>query len=163
MNAEHIHIRAEQLIARDLVEGISESERVWLDRHLRGCEQCSAANAATNAALHSLKTVTIAVPRDLARVTQFRVRLRAQQQISAGPRRRVLWIACGVSWAFGVVTAPLVWQGLQAMAQRFALARPLPEMAFGLWWALPAIVAGAIVLAENARMQGERDMTDGRE
>jgi hypothetical protein len=163
MSTDHTHVRAEQLIARDLVEGISESERAWLDHHLRGCERCTATNAATNAALRSLKSVAIAVPTDLARTTQFRVRLRAQQRMGAAPRRRALWIACGASWAFGVVTAPLVWRGLQAMAQHFSLASPVPEMAFGLWWALPAIVAGAIVLAENARWQRERGVADGQD
>jgi hypothetical protein len=163
MSNQDVHVRAEQLIARDFVEGISESEQAWLDRHLRECEKCSAVSTATNAALRSLKGVAIAVPTDLARVTQFRVRLRAQQQVSAAPRRRMLWIACGVSWVFGVVTAPLVWRGLQAAAVHFSLTSPLPEMAFGLWWALPAIVAGAIVLAENARWQRERDVADGRE
>ena len=160
MSAKDIHIRAEQLIAQDFVEGISESERVWLDGHLRECERCATAAETTGMALRALKGVAIAVPAGLARKTQFRVRLRAQEHAGLASRRRVLWTACGISWAFGVATAPLVWQGLQAVAQRFSLSRPLPEMAFGLWWALPAIVAGAIVLAENARMQRERGAID---
>ena len=160
MNAEDIHVRAEQLIARDFVEGISESERAWLDGHLQGCRRCADVAETTGAALRSLKSTAIAVPAGLARTTQFRVRLRAREHAGFVSRRRVLWVACGISWAFGIATAPLVWQGLQTLAQRFSLSRPLPEMAFGLWWALPAIVAGAVVLAENARMQRERDAID---
>ena len=68
-----------------------------------------------------------------------------------------LWTACAISWIFGAVSASYVWHGMQWATQRMALPRFIPELTFGLWWALPAIVAGAIVLAENARDRRQHD------
>jgi hypothetical protein len=157
MNAEAIHSRAEQLIARDFVEGISESGRRWLEQHLRECERCAAFAGSANRALRALRGVAVQLPPGLAQKTQFRVRLRAREQRLAAPRRGVLWIACGVSWMFGVITAPFVWRALHWLGDRMSLPRFVPEIGFGLWWALPAIVAGAIVFAENARFAAQRD------
>ena len=75
MSTQDIHVRAEQLIARDFVEGISESERAWLDRHLRECEKCSAVSTATNAAL--LVGPAAAIDETLSSVFATLVKLRA--------------------------------------------------------------------------------------
>jgi hypothetical protein len=157
MSIQAIHDRAERLIAQDLIEGISEIDRRWLEEHLRGCEQCSHSAATVGRALHALRSIATPVPSGLAQRTQFRLRLRMQEQQAVKARQGVWWIACAVSWAFGAVSASYVWQGLQWATQRMALPRFVPELTFGLWWALPAIVAGAIVLAENARDRRQRD------
>jgi anti-sigma factor RsiW len=157
MNTESIHSRAECLIAQDLVEGIAESDRRWLEQHLRECDRCSASAAATGSAVRALKSVRIPVPEGLARRAQFRVQLRAQEQRDRRMQRGFLWIACAASWLFGAASAPYVWSALQSVGQRLAVPHLVPEVGFGLWWALPAIVAGAIVLAENARYRRQRD------
>jgi hypothetical protein len=157
MNRDDTHARAQELIAWELIEGLASSDQRWLQEHLRECELCSAAAAATGRALGSLKTVAIAVPQGLARRTQFRVRLRAQQITQQEPQRRLLWLSCAVSWAFGAVSAPYVWRGLRWIGQRMALPRVVPELGFGLWWALPAIVAAAIIFVENAKGETQQD------
>jgi hypothetical protein len=163
MNAETIHSRAEERIAQEFVEGISESDRRWLEEHLRDCERCSEVAASTDRALRVLKGVAVQVPAGLAQKTKFRVRLRAQEQHAfAAPRRGVLWIACAASWMFGAITAPFVWRALHWVGEQMALPRFMPEVGFGLWWALPAIVAGAIILAENARFEAQRDWLRGQ-
>ncbi|HXA56699.1 MAG TPA: hypothetical protein VNU84_04640 [Candidatus Acidoferrum sp.] len=157
MNGEAIHSRAEQLIGQEFVEGISESDRRWLEEHLRECEKCAAAAASTDRALRALKGVSVQVPAGLAEKTKFRVHLRAQERTFAEPRRGILWIACAASWTFGAITAPFVWRALHWVGDQMALPRLVPELGFGLWWALPAIVAGAIILAENAKFERQRD------
>lgn len=157
MSAQTIHERAEQLIAQALIEGISDNDQRWLETHLRNCDHCAASAAASHRALHALKSVAIPVPPGLAQRTQFRVHLRVQEQQAMKAKPSFLWIACAISWIFGAVSASYVWQGLQWATQRMALPRFVPEVGFGLWWALPAIVAGAIVLAENARDRRQRD------
>ena len=158
MTTETIHARAERLIAQEFVEGISESDRRWLEQHLRECDQCGAAAASMDRALRALKGVAVPVPAGLAQKTKFRVRLRAQdQQALTQPRRGVLWVACGASWAFGAITAPFVWRVLHWVSEQMALPRFVPEIGFGLWWALPAIVAGAIIFAENAKFERQQD------
>lgn len=157
MNSGAIHAHAEQLIAQELIEGIAENDRRWLEQHLRECEQCSASAAATGRAVRALKSAAVPVPPGLAQRTQFRVRLRMQERQQNRIQRGFLWIACAASWVFGAVSAPYVWSGLQWAGQILALPHLVPEIGFGLWWGLPAIVAGAIVLAENARYRRQRD------
>lgn len=157
MNTGAIHARAEHLIAQELVEGIAENDRCWLERHLRECQRCSASAAETGRAVRALNTAAIPVPAGLAQRTQFRVRLRMQERRQNRIQRGFLWIACAASWLFGAVSASYVWSGLQWVGQSLALPHLVPEIGFGLWWALPAIVAGAIVLAENARYRRQRD------
>ena len=160
MSLETIHARAQRLIAQDLVEGISETERRWLEHHLRECERCAASASATNRALHALRSVAVPVPAGLAQRTQFRLRLRIAERSETRAQRSLLWTACAASWVFGAVSAPYVWRGLEWATKTMALPRFAPEIGFGLWWALPAIVAGAIVLAENARYRRQRDWSN---
>jgi len=160
MNSEAIHARAERLIVQELVEGIAVNDRRWLEQHLRQCERCSASAAVTSRALRALKSTVLPAPAGLAQRTQFRVGLRMSEQREHRIQHGALWIACAGSWLFGAISASYVWSGLQWLGQRLALPHFVPEIGFGLWWALPAIAAGAIVLAENARYRRQRDWSD---
>ena len=103
------HARAEALIAKDRVEGISPVEQDWLAAHLRECAQCNAKAEATQQALRSLLSSHITAPRGLAARTQFRVRLRAQEMQSVRqPRWRLVYMTCGASWVAGAATAPYI-------------------------------------------------------
>lgn len=157
VNQDAGHVRAQELIAREFVEGIAASDQRWLEEHLRVCEKCAGVAASTDRALRALKSVAVQVPMGLAQKTQFRVRLRAQERRSDEARRGILWAACGASWIFGAVSAPFVWRGLLWAGKWMALPRVVPELGFGLWWALPAIVAGAIVFAEHVKSEMLQD------
>jgi hypothetical protein len=148
---EDIHARAEELIAKERVEGISTEEEQWLGGHLRECARCAESASATEHALRSLRTLSVPIPRALASRTQFRVRLRAQELRAREPRWRMLWAACGISWAFGAVTAPYVWRTLEWIGHSTGVPNLVWEMGFGLWWALPAVVAAAVLMFEKAR------------
>jgi hypothetical protein len=148
MNQE-THGRAEQLIAQERVEGISAADQSWLQQHLAECANCSARAVSTAQAIRSLRGLSVALPPLLASRTQFRVQMRAQQ-LRSEPRWRMVWVACGMSWAFGAVTAPYVWRGLEWVGHRMGLPNIVWELGFGLWWALPAAVVAVILLMENA-------------
>lgn len=156
MNQE-LHARAEKLIAQERVEGISPSERDWLAAHLRECAACAQVAHQTNAALRALRAMPVPLPRGLAERTQFRVQLRAQELREREPKRRFLWVMCGVSWALGIATAPYVWQIIEWIGERTGAPRLALEFGFGLWWAIPALFAAAIVVLENVRQANERD------
>jgi len=150
-NMNESHARAESLIAKEHVEGISPVEQDWLAAHLRECNQCSANVEATQQALRSLLSLQVTAPRGLAARTQFRVRLRAQEMRSVRqPRWRLVYLMCGASWIAGAATAPYVWRGLEWIGHRAGLPDLVWKMGFGVWWALPAIVAAAILFAESA-------------
>jgi len=154
---ENLHPRAEKLIAQERIEGISRAERDWLAAHLRECASCAQVSQQTNDALRALRGVPIPLPRGLAARTQFRVQLRAQELREREPKRRLLWIMCAMSWALGIATAPYVWQAIEWIGQRTGAPRLVLEFGFGLWWAIPALFAAAIVVLENLRQAHERD------
>jgi predicted anti-sigma-YlaC factor YlaD len=152
-----VHARAGQLIAQERVEGISAAERSWLEAHLAECEACAAESRATGEAIRALRGVAIPLPKTLASRAQMRVRLRAEQLQEYMPRWRMMWTACGISWAFGAVTAPYVWRGLEWIGHRLGVPNIIWELGFGLWWAIPAVFAAVIVLMENTRRTNESD------
>jgi hypothetical protein len=147
--SKDLHARAEQLIAQERVEGISVADQQWLRQHLAECAACAARASATEQAIRSLRALSIAVPPVLASRTQFRVRIRAEQ-LRSGPRWRMVWAACGVSWVFGAATAPYVWRGLEWAGHRLNVPNIVWELGFGLWWALPAAVVAVILLITDA-------------
>ncbi len=152
--SQELHARAQQLIAQERIEGISAADQQWLRQHLAECASCAARAGATEQALRSLRGLSIALPSGLAARTQFRVRLRAQQ-LRAEPRWRMVWAACGISWAFGAATAPYVWRGLEWAGHRVGVPNIIWELGFGLWWALPAVAVAVILLMENAAGRSE--------
>jgi hypothetical protein len=154
--SQEFHARAERLITQERVEGISTADQQWLRQHLAECSRCAARASATEQALHALRGVSIPFPKTLASRTQFRVRMRAQQ-LRGEPRWRMVWAACGISWAFGAATAPYVWRGLEWAGHRIGVPNIIWELGFGLWWALPAAVVAVILLMENAGRSSEMD------
>ena len=151
------HVRAKELIAQEHVEGLSQNEGEWLEDHLRECAQCSQAAQQTAHVLKALRGVAIALPRGLADRTKFRVQLRAQELREREPRRAWLWIVCAMSWALGIASAPYVWQIFEWVGRYTGAPKLVLEFGFGLWWTIPALVAGAIVLIENLRLAKEND------
>jgi anti-sigma factor RsiW len=154
------HARAEQLIAQERVEGISAAERSWLEQHLAECERCAEQARSTEEAIRALRGVAIPLPRTLASRAQMRVRLRAQELREREPRQQLLWITCGMSWALGVASAPYVWRAFEWLGKHTGIPKLVLEMGFGLWWAIPALFAAAIVLMESARQANESDWTE---
>ena len=151
---QDLHARAEQLIAQERIEGISTADQQWLRQHLAECASCASRAAATEHALRSLRSLSVPFPKSLVSRTQFRVRLRAQQ-LRAEPRWRMVWAACGVSWAFGAATAPYVWRGLEWAGHRMGLPNIIWELGFGLWWALPAAVVAVVLMIDNVGRSSE--------
>jgi len=152
--SKELHARAEQLIAQERIEEISAADQRWLRQHLSECAACAAGAGATEQAIRSLRGLSVPLPPGLASRTQFRVRLRAQQ-LRSEPRWRMVYASCGISWAFGAVTAPYVWRGLESMGHRLGVPNIIWELGFGLWWALPAAVVAVILLMENAGRNSE--------
>jgi hypothetical protein len=157
MTSENVHGRALQLIAQARVEGIAEADSTWLQTHLEECDSCTEHARQTDRSLRLMRTVAISLPEGLASRTQFRVRLRAQELREREPKRRALWLACAVSWAFGIASAPYVWSLFQWFGQRTGVPKLVWEVGFGLWWTIPALFAAAVLLMENSRKGEQAD------
>ncbi len=157
--SDKIHDRAEQLIAQERVEGISPADHDWLSAHLQDCAQCANHARHTEHALRGLRTMAIPMPTGLASRTQFRVQLRLQEMREREPKRRALWLACVVSWAFGIVSAPYVWRLFQWFGERTGVPKLVWEVGFGLWWTIPALFFVIVVFMEKMRQSSESELT----
>jgi len=155
--SEDVHTKAGHLISQQRVEGISPTERQWLERHLQECESCAAQGRLTEEAVRALRAVAVPLPPALASRTQMRVRLRVQELREREPRRRMIWIVCGLSWALGIASAPYVWRAFAWMGEHTGTPNLVWELGFGLWWTIPALVAAVVLLLENARKTDEGD------
>ena len=153
--SEELHRRARRLLEQERVEGISAAEQDWAASHLRECSECGTFARKTEAAVRGLRGMAIPFPKDLASRTQFRVRLRAQELREREPGRRWMWAACGMSWALGVASAPYVWQALQWIGAHTGAPKIVLQLSFGLWWAIPALIAAGVAVLENARQSAE--------
>ena len=154
-----VHDRALQLIAQTRVEGLAESDQDWLRAHLEECEFCHEHARQTDRALRLFRTAAIPIPEGLATRTQFRVRLRAMELREREPKRKALWLACALSWAFGIASAPYVWKLFAWLGQRTGVPKVVWEIGFGLWWAIPALFVAIVFLMENARQNAEANWT----
>ncbi|PYU63959.1 MAG: hypothetical protein DMG49_27490 [Acidobacteria bacterium] len=157
MMNDNAHERATQLIAQARIEGMPDTDRAWLRAHLEDCDFCAEHARRTDRALRLLRTAAVPLPEGMASRTQFRVRLRAQELREREPKRRALWLASGVSWIFGVASAPFVWNLFQWLGQRAGLPKLVWEVGFGLWWTIPALFAAAVLLMEHSRKGEQAD------
>jgi putative zinc finger protein len=152
--SETLHIRAQQLFEKSLVEGLPPADQAWLEAHLRECAACAGEVASTRELLQALRNVPVSVPLDLAARTQMRVRLRAQEAAQGSGSGTILWIMAAASWLLGLFSAPLVWRGFAWAGDRFDLPKTVLEFGFVLWWAIPALLAVALVLHQRALSSG---------
>ncbi len=146
--SQDAHQSAERLILQEQVEGLSAGEREWLDRHLEDCPQCARIADATNRALRRFRALPVPVPAALASRTQARVYLRGRE-VRQRRSTWALWAACAVSWVLGIGSAPYVWRVFRWLGDYTGLPAPLWKAGVALWWAVPALLAVAVLLLET--------------
>jgi predicted anti-sigma-YlaC factor YlaD len=147
--SENFHSRAQQLIARQRIEGIAAEEQAWLAAHLAECEACSALLAQTAQALAAFRSMNIELPKNLAARTQLRVRMRADELPAHNPGRFLLWAIAGVSWLLGLASAPLVWRGFEWVGGQLGLPRIVWQLGVVGWWLVPGILATGMILLQR--------------
>jgi len=145
---QDIHQHAYRLIDTQFVEGLEgmdAAERARLESHWAECAECQARMRATNLALQALRQNTVMVDPALVGTTQARVRLRGRELRANQLRMRTLWIACGLSWLMGAITAPLLWQAMAWLGRHFELSPAIWITGFAMFWLAPATLVGALV------------------
>jgi anti-sigma factor RsiW len=149
MNGDH-HEWARKLLAAVRVEGLSAAERALLDSHLGACGDCRIYAESLETAVAALRSFQAPVNPALVEATRRRLHLRASELREHEARMRALWLACALSWVVGVLTAPLLWWGLEWIGQRFAVPQPVWVTAFVFSWIVPAAgVAAALVWRQS--------------
>jgi len=153
---ENLHERARRLIDAERVEGLSDEDRRWLEEHLAGCDACARWAAATDAALGTLRSVSVALPPGLAAATRLRVRQRAQELNHSRARNAALVAGCALSWLAGVASAPLVWRAFAWLGATFDLPRVVWVIGFACWWLVPGAAAAMVVLWQRSLAEPEK-------
>lgn len=152
---EDAHNRCKRLLLEARVEGLSESDRTWLDRHMDTCEPCSGGaqlmNQALDGAIHTLRSVSVHVDPALIRTTRLRVWLRANELDDKRERMWGLWITCGCSWVLGVASAPFVWRAFEWIGHEADLPSLFWQTGFVLWWLIPAGAVAAVFALQRSR------------
>lgn len=151
------HERAYKLIDTRCVEGLAPGDRTWLETHLGACSECAARAQATERALQAWRHVAPRVTPELAARARLRVRLRAAELREYHSRQRALWVCCALSWILGAVTAPLLWQAVRWIGERFQLPMALSVTLFVLGWSLPVAVGAGVLLWWRSQARAEND------
>ncbi len=143
------HTRAEQLILESRVGAISRVEMVWLESHLRTCDECADRAQTADEAIRALRSMTIRLDPNLVAATRVRIHARAHELRAQRLPRAWLWASCALSWGWIAVCAPRLWRGFGWVAEKVGVPSPLWEMAFALWWAVPALIIAATLGARS--------------
>jgi anti-sigma factor RsiW len=143
MNLES-HERAKKLLRAARVEGIAAGERQWLEAHLSACSECSREERALDLSIGLLRTHSVRSDPALVRRTSLAVQRRAEQWNRQRDNVWPIWAGAALASAGAVFTAPYVWAVFGWAGRLLELGSPIWQVAFVLWWFLPATVLGAI-------------------
>jgi len=139
-----IHERAIELSAKALVTDLSDSEQIWLNKHVAGCPGCAAEIDARTVMLHGMKTMPILADESLVLNTQLRVRERCVQMRLKETRLAPVWISCALASAWMLFSTPYLWQTFDSIGHWLKIPDLLWQMGFLTTWFMPA-VSGAVV------------------
>ena len=141
------HERAMSLLAASLAGPIAESDRQWLESHVRACAACSSAKEDQYAMVRALKSIPISAPPFLAPRTQALVRSRAREMQESALRIRLLIVSCMLALATTVGMIPLGWQLLTWVSGTGELNSTMTWLLGLAWfWGAPAIAGAALLL-----------------
>ena len=139
-----IHERAIELSAKALVTDLSDSEQIWLDKHMANCAACAAEVDARKAMLHGMRAMPILADESLVLSTQLRVRERCIQMRLKETRMAPIWISCALASAWMLFSTPYLWKTFDSIGHWLQIPDLLWQMGFLITWFMPA-VSGAIV------------------
>ncbi len=163
------HERARQLIALagpDVLYGREESSgkrssdkrsadeqssNAWLAEHLGSCAPCRAFADNASDTIRGLRSIPIAADRALVSTTQIRVRRRA---LELQRQRKHLWlvtVSCTAVTLSALLSTVAWWRAFQWLGERAQLAPLVWQIGFLVFCAMPALVAGMLLLARGSQ------------
>ena len=150
------HESAREWIRKERIEGLMPDEQAKLTDHLDSCLECAAEALEIGNAIRAFRAAPVELPPALADRTRARVYRHAAGRAARGESRWALWVAFGLSWMTGVATAPFVWRGFEWLGHHTPVPDLVLKAGFVLWWILPALAAGGILLAEKTEVFARR-------
>lgn len=140
------HERARELILYRDIEGISNSDALWLQAHLDECPNCDAFAGSLRLTAQSLRLVPTFASSTLVAATQARVRARAAELRDREARVFLIGVSfcLGLLWSAG--SALLGWKLSSWLAQSLHIPAWIIASGLVLFWLLPAIAMGLVFL-----------------
>ena len=137
------HQRARKSLSAARVEGISSSERQWLEAHLAECSECSREARALAVAIDSLRTFSVSAPEDAVRRASLAVHRRAARRRSEREPGVFLGVAAVASGVWAILTTPYIWATFAWLGNALHVSDAIWQLGFLMWWFLPATVLAA--------------------
>jgi hypothetical protein len=147
------HQRARKLLLASRVEGIASADRQWLDAHLSGCTDCATEASALAHAVDSLRLVPVTAPAEMVRRTSLAVRRQAEQRLSQREPAVMLWVAAAISSLSAILMTPYLWSAFGWLGRMLHVGNIVWQLAFLMWWFMPATVLAAAAAWRHAAMQ----------
>jgi hypothetical protein len=141
------HGRAVDLITRREVEGIAETEARWLESHLVSCKECASYELALGGAEQAMRSFTVMASASLVESTRARVHARAAQLRERESRRFLIAISFAMGVVFSTLSAWVWWKIGGWMVERFSLPSAIVGPGLVLFWLLPGILLGVLLVA----------------
>jgi predicted anti-sigma-YlaC factor YlaD len=153
------HERARQLIAWS--DAASKSEQAWLQAHLRDCEACREYADGLERLVQSMRALPVAANRSLVRITQARVRMRAQELKRRRDRLSLVWMCCLLVGVTAAVTTPLLWSGFAWLGGWAGVSTAVWQFGFVMFWIAPTIAASILFLAYGTHLADHNGKAQG--
>lgn len=129
--------------------GLSDAEQSWLATHLESCPPCHQFRENSRETIRALRGIPIAAGQRLVSTTQMRVRQRAQELQRQQERLWVVCACCAAVTLSTVVTTAVLWFGFEWIGQQARLAAAVWEGGFVVFYLVPAVLAGILLLAQG--------------
>ena len=148
------HERARQMIVLSGPKEVSEAElsraeQSWLAEHLESCPPCREFADNSREAIRCLRGIAITASASLVRATQVRVRHRAIELQRQQERLWIVCVCCAAVTLSSSLSAAVLWHGFAWMGQQTRLSAPIWEGGFAVFYLMPAVLAGILLLARG--------------
>lgn len=150
-----IHQQVREWIALSGTDALSDDQQSQLQAHLRECDLCRDYAQASSQVIRSLRSVPLTAGPSLVRMTQARVRLRAQQ-LRQQQERFWLVVIAGVGVALSAaVTTPIIWRIFSWMGNWAGVSSPVWQTGFTAFLVAPALLVSILLLARGTPLTDE--------
>ncbi len=155
------HERARRLIALADPQALSAADRLserlsdepssneWLAAHLESCASCRAFAENAAEAIHRLRAIPVAAGSSLVSTTQSRVRRRALELQRHRDHLRLVAVSCTAVTLCALLSTFVLWRGFEWLGARAELAPSIWQLAFLVFWMMPALLAAILLLARE--------------
>lgn len=141
--------------------GLTRAEQSWLAEHLESCALCRQFTENARETIRALRGIPITANSGLVSTTQRRVRQRAEELQHQQERLWVVCVCCAAVTLSTVLTTALLWRGFSWIGRQARLPAPLWQGGFVVFYLMPAVLAGMLLLARGTFLADHNASSQG--